>query len=115
MRRIPNFPIFFQVFHSRLTQAVKAQARLCIGLGSTEPSLLENAITVHCEIFQIKHWNINRRVIRTYFLKEVVTGNTQSEHLFRACTDCPATKIKILNHGPECQTVSVGSDLGPNC
>ena len=37
---------------------------------STEPSMLENTITVHCEIFQIKHWNINKRVIRTYFLKK---------------------------------------------
>ena len=50
--------------------------------------------------FHIKHWNINKRVIRTYFLKKVVTGNTQSEHLFRACTACPDTKIKILNHRP---------------
>ena len=46
-------------------------------LKSLQTSLLENAITVHCEIFQIKHWNINKRVIRTYFLKKVVTGNTQ--------------------------------------
>ena len=76
-------------FSSRLTQAAKAQARLCIGISSTEPSLLANAITVHCEIFQIKHWNINKRVIRTYFQQRVVTGNTQSEHLFRACTACP--------------------------
>ena len=62
-----NVPIFFL---SRLTQAAKAQAGLCIGISWTEPSLLENAITVHCEIFQIKHWNINKRVIRTYFLKK---------------------------------------------
>ena len=61
---------------------MKAQAELCIGISSTEPSLLENAITVHGEIFQIKHWNINKRVIRTYFLKKVVTGNTQSEYLY---------------------------------
>ena len=94
-------------FSFRLTQAVKAPAGLCIGLSSTEPSFLENAITVHCEIFQIKHWNINKRVIRTYFLKKVVTGNTQSEHLFGACTACPDTKIKILNHGPR---VSNGLD-----
>ena len=80
-------------------QAAKAQAGLCIGMSSTKPSMLENTITVHCEIFQIKHWNINKRVIRTYFLKKVVTGNTQSEHLFRACTACRDTKIKILNHG----------------
>ena len=72
-----KFPYFF----SRLTQAARAQARLCIGISSTEPSLLENAITVYCEIFQIKHWNINKRVI-TYFLKKkVVTGNKHSEHL----------------------------------
>ena len=77
MRQIPNFPIFF----SRLTQAAKAQARLCIGISSTEPSLLENEITMHCEIFQIKHWNINERVIRTYILKKVVTGNPLSAHL----------------------------------
>ena len=42
----------------------------------------------------------NQRVIRTYILKKVVTGNTQSEHLFKACTACPDTKINILNHGP---------------
>ena len=54
-----QFPDFF----SLLTQAAKAQARLCIGISSTEPSLLENAITVHFEIFQIKHWNVNKRVI----------------------------------------------------
>ena len=45
---------------------------LCIGISWTEPSLLENAITVHWEIFQIKHWNINKRVIRTYFLKKKI-------------------------------------------
>ena len=72
-----------------------------------KPSSLENAITVHCDIFQIKHWNINIRVIGTYFLKKVVTGNTQSEQLFRACTACPDTKIKILNHRPR---VSNGLD-----
>ena len=58
IRHIPNFLNFF----SRLTQAEKAQARLCIGISSTEPSLLENAITVHCEIFQIKHWNIDKNL-----------------------------------------------------
>ena len=63
---------------------------------SSEPSLFENAITVHYDIFQIKHWNINKRVlIRTYFLKKVVTRTP-----FRACTACPDTKIKILNQGP---------------
>ena len=46
-------------FLSHLTQAAKTQAGLCIGISSTEPSFLENAITVHCEIFQIKHWNIS--------------------------------------------------------
>ena len=46
-------------FLSRLTQAAKTQAGLCIGISSTEPSFLENAITVHGEIFQIKHWNIS--------------------------------------------------------
>ena len=60
-----KFPYFF----SRLTQAARSQARLCIGISSTEPSLLENAITVYCEIFQIKHWNINKRII-TYFMKK---------------------------------------------
>ena len=48
-------------FLSRLTQAAKTQAGLCIGISSTEPSFLENAITVHCEIFQINDWNINKR------------------------------------------------------
>ena len=33
--------------------------------------------------------------------------HTQSEHLFRVCTACPDTKIKILNHGPR---VSNGLD-----
>ena len=47
------------------------------------------------------------RVIGTYFLKKVVTGNTQSEHLFRVCTACPDTKIKLLNHRPR---VSNGLD-----
>ena len=87
-------------FLSRLTQAAKTQAGLCIGISSTEPSFLENAITVHCEIFQIKHWNISIKGNKNLFSKKVVTGNTQSEHLFRACTACPDTKIKILNHGP---------------
>ena len=65
--------------------AAKAQASLCIDISSTEP----------------KHWNINKRVIRTNFLKKKsVSGNTHSEHLFRACNACPDTKIKILNHGP---------------
>ena len=59
---------------------------------------------MHCEIFQIKHWNIKKV---TYFLKKVATGNTQLEHLFRACTACPDTKFKILNHGPR---VSNGLD-----
>ena len=36
---IPKFPIF-----SRLMRAAKVQARLCISINSTEPSLLENAI-----------------------------------------------------------------------
>ena len=81
---------------SRLTQAAKTQAGLCIGISSTEPSFLENAITVHCEIFQIKHWNISIKGNKNLFSTE----NTQSEHLFRACTACPDTKIKILNHGP---------------
>ena len=63
MRQIPIFQIF-----SLLMRAAKVQASLYIGICSTEPSLLENAITVHCEIFQIKHRNINKRVIRTYFL-----------------------------------------------
>ena len=36
-----NFPIFFS-----LMRAAKAQASLCFGINSTEPSLLENAITV---------------------------------------------------------------------
>ena len=53
-----KFPDFFL---SRLTQAAKTQAGLCIGISSTEPSFLENAITVHCEKFQITHWNINKR------------------------------------------------------
>ena len=88
-------------------RAAKAQTSLCVGINSTEPSLLENTITVHCEIFQIKHWNINKRVIRTNYLKMVVTGNTQPEHLFRACTACPDAKIKILNHRPR---VSNGLD-----
>ena len=62
-----NVPIFF----SRLTQAAKAQAGLCIGISwRTEPSLLKIAITMHCEIFQIKHWNIDKSIIRTYFLKK---------------------------------------------
>ena len=88
-------------FLSRLTQAAKTQAGLCIGISSTEPSFLENAITVHCEIFQIKHWNITIKGNKNLFSeKKVVTENTQSEHLFRACTACPDTKIKILNHGP---------------
>ena len=56
MRQIPNSPFFF----SRLTQAAKAQAGLCFGISSSEPSLHENAINVHCELFQIKHWNINK-------------------------------------------------------
>ena len=51
--------------------------------------------------------DINKRVLRTYFLKKVVTENTQSEHLFRACTACPDTKINILNYGPR---VSNGLD-----
>ena len=86
MRQIQNFPIFPDFVSRFKTQAAKAQARLCIGISLTEPSLLENAITVHCEIFQIKHWNINKRVIGHYFLKKVVTGNTQSEHLFQGWT-----------------------------
>ena len=66
MRQIPNSRFFF----SRLTQAAKVQVGLCFGISSTEPALLENVLTLHCEIFQIKHWNINKRVIRTYFLKK---------------------------------------------
>ena len=93
-----KFPDFF---FSRLTQAAKAQARLCIGISSTEPSFLENARDIS------NNWNINKRVVRTYFLKKVVTGNTQSEHLCRGCTACPDIKIKILNHGPR---VSNGLD-----
>ena len=42
-------------------QAAKAHAGLCIGISSTEPSLLEKAITVYCEIFLIKHWNIKKK------------------------------------------------------
>ena len=61
------------IYFFSLMPAAKAQASLCIGISSTEPSLLENAITVHCEIFQIKSWNINKRELRTYFLKKVVT------------------------------------------
>ena len=67
IRQIQNSRFFFV---SRLTHAAKAQAGLCIGISSSEPSLLENAITVHCKIFHIKHRNINKRVIRTYFLKK---------------------------------------------
>ena len=98
-------------------RAVKAQASLCIGKNSTEPSLFENAtntkypdfflsfnassessgwavhwhpsllenvITVHCEIFQIKHWNINKRdgindrvdcaIYHTYLIKRLKSG-----------------------------------------
>ena len=54
-------------FFSRLTQAAEAQARLCIDISLTEPSLLENAITMHCEIFQIKHWNINKKGNKNLF------------------------------------------------
>ena len=108
-------------FFSRLTQAAKAQARLCIGKSFTEPSLLENAITVQCEIFQIKHWNINKRVIRTYFLRLSLKTHNQNTY------SGPATNIKILNHGlrvlngldtngldTDHDWLSVGPDLGPN-
>ena len=57
---------FSRLFFS-LMRAAKAQASLCISKNSTEPSFLENAITVHCEIFQIKHWNISNREKRTFF------------------------------------------------
>ena len=35
---------------------------------TTEPSLLKSSITVHCEIFQIKHRTINKRVINRGYL-----------------------------------------------
>ena len=79
-----------RIFLSRFNASSESSGWAVHGISSTEPSLLENTITVHCGIFQIKHWNINKRVpvIRTYFLKMVVIGKTQSEHLFRACTAC---------------------------
>ena len=33
------------IFFSHLIRAAKAQTRLCIGINSTEPSLLEDAIS----------------------------------------------------------------------
>ena len=53
----------------------------------------------------------------------LLLDHTQSENLFRACTACPDTKIKILNHGPRVANgldtdhglLSVGPDLGRNC
>ena len=87
----------FHIFFS-LMPAAKAQASLCMGISSTEHSLLENAITVHCEISQIKHWNINKRVIRTYFLnkgcywKHTIITPIQ-------CLHCLLDTKMILNHG----------------
>ena len=77
LRQLPNSRFFV----SRSTHAAIAQVWLCIGISSTDPSLLENAITVHCEIFQIKHRNFNKRVITTYFLKNKHTIRTPIQGL----------------------------------
>ena len=95
-------------FLSRLTQAANAQAGLCIGISSTESSFAWKCDNrALCDISD-KTLEYQKKVIRTYFLKNVVTGNTQSEHLFRACTACRDTKMKILNQGPR---VSNGLDI----
>ena len=106
MRQKPNFLIFL----SRLTQAAKTQAGLCIGISSTEPSFLENAITVHCEIFQIKHWNISIKGNKNLFSekgcywKHTIRTPIQGLHCLPRYKDKdfkPRTQRTITKSNPE--------------
>ena len=73
---------------------------------------------MHGEIFQIKHWNINKRVVRTYFLKNVVIRTPiQGLHCLPRYKDKdfkPRTQSGKNGFDTDHGLLSVGPDLGPN-